>query len=99
MHAAGVLKTPHSFEHIDPYLVGNRRKFPTSEISGRAVIFQRLHELFPTLSSDSAETEKILAKIKELENIGYQFEGADASFELLVRKELGIFETFFKLIN
>lgn len=99
MHAAAVIKNPRSFEHIDPYLVGNKRKFPTSEISGRTVIFERIHEIFPELSNYSSETDKILAEIKRLESIGYQFEGADASFELLVRKQLGMFTPRFSLIN
>lgn len=99
MHAAGVLKNTRSFEHIDPLLVGNVRKFPTSEISGRAVIFERIHALFPKLKSDSSETAAILEEIKHLENSGYQFEAADASFELLLRKQLGLFHSFFRLIS
>ena len=99
MHAAGVLKTPRSFEHVDPYLVGNERKFPSSEISGRTVIFEKIREIFPELKKDSPESEKILEELKELEKIGFQFEGADASFELLVRKRLGLYKSYFDLIN
>lgn len=99
MHAAAVLKNPRTFEHVDPYLVGNVRQFPTSEISGRSVIFERIHALFPELSGSSKETDEILHEIKRLESKGYQFEGADASFELLVRKQLGKFKSYFSLIN
>ncbi len=99
MHAAGVLKTPRSFEHLDPYLVGNERKFPTSEISGRAVIFERIRGILPDLKKSDGESEKILSELKNLENIGYQFDGADASFELLVRKQLGLHKSYFELIN
>ena len=98
MHAAAVLKNPHSFEHIDPYLVGNERRFPASEISGKAVIFERIKSLVPTLSPDGKEAEQVLSRLKELESIGYQFEGADASFELMVRKKLNLFKSYFKLI-
>lgn len=99
MHAAGVLKTPRSFEHVDPYLVGNERRFPTSEISGRTVIFERVREILPELRKDSPESQKILEELKRLENMGYQFEGADASFELLVRRQLGLYKSYFELIN
>ena len=99
MHAAGVLKTPRSFEHVDPYLVGNERKFPASEISGKAVIFERVREILPELKKNSPESEKILEELKRLENIGYQFEGADASFELLVRRQMGLYKSYFELIN
>lgn len=99
MHAAGVIKNSRSFEHIDPYLVGNQRRFPTSEISGRAVIFERIHEIFPEIHQDSDKCRQILTRIKYLESIGYQFEGADASFELLVRRELGLYKPYFDLIS
>ena len=98
MHAAAVLRNPHSFEHIDPYLVGNERRFPASEISGKAVVFERIKKIVPSLSPEGKEAEEILERIKEMESKGYQFEGADASFELLVRKKLGLFKSYFKLI-
>ena len=98
MHAAAVLKNPRSFEHIDPYLVGNERRFPASEISGRSVVFERIRSILPGVSALSDETNQVLGKLKELESQGYQFEGADASFELLVRKQFGLFKSYFKLI-
>lgn len=97
MHADGVIKASRSFEHVDPFLVGNKRKFPTSEISGRAVVFARIKQILPELSIQSAETQKILDEIKRLEMSGYQFEGADASFELLVRRQMGLYKPFFEL--
>lgn len=98
MHAAGVLKDPRSFEHISPETVGNQRRFPTSEISGKAVVFQKIKAIAPDVKLESHEVENILADIKRLEMMGYQFEGADASFELLVRKQLEPFKPYFKLI-
>ena len=97
MHADGVIKAPRSFEHVDPFLVGNKRRFPTSEISGRAVVFERVKQILPALAVHSAETERILGEIKRLEMAGYQFEGADASFELLVRRLMGLYDPYFEL--
>ncbi len=99
MHADGVLKTPRSFEHIDPYLVGNTRRFPASEISGRAVVLEKIHRVFPGMKLDAASARSVLEDIKALEAKGYQFEGADASFELLVRKRLQPFPPFFELLH
>ncbi|MGI6255647.1 MAG: citramalate synthase [Acutalibacter sp.] len=98
MHAAGVLKSPRSFEQVDPYLVGNTRRFPASEMSGRAVVLEKIKEVFPHVRVDSQEARELLKELKELESRGYQFEGADASFQLLVRKRLKPFSPFFQLI-
>lgn len=98
MHAAGVLKSPRSFEHVDPYLVGNARRFPASEMSGRAVVLEKVKGIFPTVRLDSQEARSLLGELKELESRGYQFEGADASFQLLVRKRLKPFAPFFELL-
>ena len=98
MHAAGVLKSPRSFEQVDPYLVGNTRRFPASEMSGRAVVLEKIKEVFPDVRVDSQEAKELLQELKELESRGYQFEGADASFQLLVRKRLMPFAPFFQLM-
>jgi len=98
MHADGVIKLPSSFEHIDPACVGNTRRFPTSEISGKSIILEKIRQLFPNRSIKLQDVTEVLAEIKRLELIGYQFEGADASFELMVRKKMEPFEPFFKLI-
>ena len=98
MHAAGVLKSPRSFEQVDPYLVGNTRRFPASEMSGRAVVLEKIKEVFPNVRVDSQEAKELLQELKELESRGYQFEGADASFQLLVRKRLMPFAPFFQLM-
>lgn len=98
MHAAGVLKSPRSFEQVDPYLVGNTRRFPASEMSGRAVVLEKIKEVFPDVRVDSQEAKELLQELKELESRGYQFEGADASFQLLVRKRLMPFAPFFQLL-
>lgn len=98
MHADGVLKVPASFEHIDPELVGNSRRFPTSEISGRSIILEKINMIFPEAEINSLEVAEILTEIKALEQRGYQFEGADASFEILVRRKMKPFKPFFELL-
>ncbi len=98
MHAAAVLKLPRSFEHVDPNLVGNARRFPASEMSGRAVVLEKVKRIFPSVKLDSKEARALLQELKKLESRGYQFEGADASFELLVRKRLHPFPPFFELL-
>ncbi len=97
MHIDGVSKLSRSFEHIEPELVGNRRRFLMSEVSGRTTVLEKVRGFAPELKKDSPETAQIVERLKELEHQGYQFEAADASFELLVRKLLGRFVPHFSL--
>lgn len=99
MHADGVMKLPRSFEHIPPETVGNERRFLMSEISGKAAVFSKIQKVCPRLTKDSPETGRIVKKLKDLENEGYQFDGADSSFELLIRKNTGAYRPFFELIH
>lgn len=98
MHADGVMKNARSYEHITPEAVGNRRRLPASEISGRAVVVQKLKQLLPDTEMALEKVDQVLEEIKRLELEGYQFEGADASFELLSRRIFHPFTAFFKLI-
>ncbi|MDR1955494.1 MAG: citramalate synthase, partial [Treponema sp.] len=97
MHADGILKVRRSFEHIDPVLVGNDRHFLMSEIGGRSAIAERAKKIDPRITKDHPVTATLAARLKTLEAEGWQFEGADASFELLVRQELGLYQPRFKL--
>lgn len=97
MHIDAVKKDPRSFEHVPPEAVGAKRQFLLSEISGRMAVLQRARQILPELTKDSPETQNILSELKALENRGYQFEGADASFELLVRRMTGLGHTYFDL--
>lgn len=99
MHIDAVKKNPKSFEHISPYKVGNERKILMSEVAGRGTILSAIKKLNPNLDKNSEETKTIMKKLKELEYEGYQFEGAEGSFELLVRKELGKFKPSFELVE
>jgi len=97
MHIDAVYKNPVSFEHINPELVGNSRRILMSEVSGRSTILQKINEVDPALTKDSPETKLIINKLKELEYEGYQFEGAESSFELVIRKILGKYKPSFEL--
>ena len=97
MHADAVRKMKSSYEHIDPLEVGNSTHMPVSEVAGRSSLLEKAAELGITLDRDAASTRAILRKIKSLESDGFEFEGADASLELLIRKEIGESATFFTL--
>jgi 2-isopropylmalate synthase len=97
MHIDAVFKDPVSFEHIDPALVGNRRRFLMSEVSGRNTVLAKINEIKPGITKDSEEAKAIINKLKEMEHHGYQFEGAESSFELIIRKQLGKYKHFFEL--
>jgi 2-isopropylmalate synthase len=97
MHADAVRKLKVSYEHIQPGLVGNRTHISVSEMSGRSSLLQKAAEMGIELDRDAPETKNALARVKELENDGYEFEGADASLELLMRQARGEYRTFFKL--
>jgi 2-isopropylmalate synthase len=97
MHIDAVLKKHESFEHVEPEAVGNKRRFLMSEVSGRSTIISMIQEIAPEITKKSKETSLIMNRIKELEYQGYQFEGAESSVKLLIRKELGKYKPFFTL--
>jgi 2-isopropylmalate synthase len=97
MHIHAVEKASRAYEHIDPEMVGNRRHLLVSELSGRTGIAQKASELGIKLDKKRPETYALLEKLKKLEQDGYQFEAAEASFELLVKKATGTHRTFFDL--
>ncbi len=97
MHIDGVSKLTCSFEHVSPDAVGNERRFLMSEVSGRTTVLAKLSTVAPSLSKDSPEVAEIVAKVKELEHEGFQFEAADASFELMITKTLARFMPHFAL--
>ena len=97
MHIDGVSKISRSFEHIDPGLVGNERKFLMSEVAGRGTILAKIKKLYPEVTKDTPSIKNIIDQVKSLENQGYQFEAAESSFELLIKKQLGHHKPFFKL--
>jgi 2-isopropylmalate synthase len=97
MHADGVLKTSRSFEHISPAAVGNERHLLMSEIGGRAAIVERVKKIEPAIHKDHPVIISLAEKIKKLEAEGWAYEGADASFEILILRELGRYTPFFNI--
>ena len=98
MHIDGVLKLPRSFEHIDPETVGNERKFLLREVSGRGTVLPKIQKYAPEITKQSPQTATITEKLKEQELHGYQYEAAEASFELFVKKALGLWQSHFRVI-
>jgi 2-isopropylmalate synthase len=88
MHVNAVQKVARSFEHIDPASVGNSRRVLVSDLAGRSNIVLKAQELGFPITNDTPELKAILSRIKELEHLGYEFEAAEASLALLIRKLL-----------
>ncbi len=97
MHIDAVLKNPVAYEHISPESVGNERVFLMSEVAGRSMIIEKIKKFDPTITKSSPVVADIVKEVKNKEHDGYQFEGADGSFELLVRKAIGKYQPFFTL--
>lgn len=97
MHIDAVLKNPAAYEHIVPDAVGNERVFLMSEVAGRSMIIEKIKKFDSSITKNSPVVADVVKQVKDLEHQGYQFEGADGSFELLVRKAIGKYQPFFKL--
>jgi 2-isopropylmalate synthase len=89
MHVSAVLKHPETYEHIDPQLVGNHRRVLVSELAGKSNIVWKAREFGIDIDQDTPDSRRILERLKQLEDEGFQFEGAEASFELLMERALG----------
>lgn len=97
MHADAVNKNTSAYEMIDPEVVGNQRNILMSEVAGRSAVMSLINMVDSSITKDSPETVKIIERLKELEYEGYQYEGAESSFELVIRKILGKYKPFFEL--
>jgi 2-isopropylmalate synthase len=97
MHVSAVQKHPHTYEHIDPEAVGNHRRVLVSELSGKSNILWKAREYGIDLDHDTPDSRRILDRLKALEDEGFQFEGAEASFELLMERALGHHRPYFEL--
>jgi len=97
LHVDALRKSKQTYEHIDPQVVGNERRFLISELSGKSNILAEMEKA--KIVQDKALARKILARVQDLENEGYQFEAANASFDLLVRKIMETFQPSFELIK
>ncbi len=96
-HIDGVLKNPRTFEHVDPKLVGNQRRFLLSEQSGGATVLAKLKKIYPGLDKSGPRVKAVLRELKERENEGYQYEAAQGSFELLAARVIDGWELPFEL--
>ena len=97
MHVDAMLKSPRTYEHIRPEQVGNERRFLVSDLGGRGAVILNAQALELGLDKNSPQTKAIMERLKEMEHAGYQFDGAEASFELLVQKSLGRYQPRFDL--
>jgi 2-isopropylmalate synthase len=95
LHVDALRKNKKTYENIDPEVVGNERRFLVSELSGKSNVLAKLEKT--RIAEDKKLAKKILEKVQELENQGYQFEAADASFDLLVKKIMGTYKPAFEL--
>ena len=97
MHVNAVQKVAQSFEHATPDAVGNKRRILVSDLAGRSNIVMKAQEMGIRVNNDTPQLKSILAKVKEQEHLGYDYEGAEGSLALLIRKALGRVESAFQL--
>lgn len=96
-HVDAVEKNPRTFEHVEPSLVGNKRRTLISELSGRSGVLLKAIELGLGRKESKSDMKEVLGALKELEHKGYAFEAADASFKILIQKVLKEHKSFFDL--
>jgi 2-isopropylmalate synthase len=99
VHVSAIQRHPETYEHMRPELVGNSTRVLVSDLSGRSNILAKAEEFNINLDSKDPVTLEILDNIKEMENRGYQFEGAEASFELLMKRAMGTHRKFFSVVG
>jgi 2-isopropylmalate synthase len=99
IHVSAVQKNPKTYEHVEPEAVGNRRRILLSDLAGASNILQKAKEFGLDLDRQDPVVKALVKDLKELENQGYEFEGAEASFEILMKKAMGKYKNFFKLIG
>ena len=98
-HIDGVMKVSRSFEHVDPHSVGNDRVFVTSDQAGGSLVVEKLKAIKPGIDKKDPMVAKLLLAIKEKENAGWHFDSAEASFKMLVYRQLGMFTEPFEFMN
>jgi len=97
MHVSAVLKHPETYEHVNPEAVGNHRRVLVSELAGKSNILWKAREYGIDIDRETPDSRRILDRLKALEDQGFQFEGAEASFELLMERALGRHTPYFEL--
>lgn len=99
IHVSAVARNPKTYEHTEPTRVGNQRRVLLSDLSGASNIISKAKEFGLRLKKQDPMVGRLLKDLKELENQGFQFEGAEASFEILMRKAKRQYKPFFKLLG
>ncbi len=99
VHIHAVLKNPATYEHVDPAQVGNRQRVLVSDYAGRSGLLDKIEAYGIKLSKDHAKVQELIDTLKERESQGYQFEGAEGSFELLMLKAMGTHKSSFELLG
>lgn len=99
IHVSAVMRNSRTYEHIQPEQVGNYQRILVSDLSGRSNILSKAREFNLKIDPSSPEVLKIIQELKDLESQGFQFEGAEASFELLMKKTFQLHRRFFELIG
>ena len=97
VHVSAILKNPAAYEHLEPEQVGNRRRVLVSDLSGKSNIQYKTREMDITLGGNGYDSQRIVEEIKRLEDQGYEFDAAEGSLELLIKKVTGQFEEPFQL--
>jgi 2-isopropylmalate synthase len=95
LHVSAVVKNPQTYEHVPPQAVGNKRVIPVSDQSGRSSLMVRLAEAGIDIDAKDARVSRLLEDVKQREYLGYAYDGAEASFELLARRALGQVPDYF----
>jgi 2-isopropylmalate synthase len=99
MHVSAVARNPKCYEHMDPEAVGNHRRVLVSDLSGRSNILYKAEQFGIDINSRDPKVKEILERVKQMEHQGFQYEGAEASFELLMKRAMGDLPQFFELLN
>jgi 2-isopropylmalate synthase len=97
IHVSAVMKEPRAYEHVAPETVGNERRVLISELSGKSNVLYKAERMGVQIDKTSSGTQAVVNKLKEMEHYGYQFEGAEASFEILFSKLMNEHSEFFEL--
>jgi 2-isopropylmalate synthase len=99
MHVSAIVKEPIAYEHIEPGTVGNKRRVLVSDLSGKSNIEYKAKEMDLTLGGNGYDSKKIVEEIKRMEDQGYQFDAAEGSLELLMKRTTGQFREPFSLLS
>ena len=99
LHVHAVQKLARTYEHVDPALVGNQRIISISDMSGQSNVLVKAEGMGFKFAKGDPKVQSILAEVKRLESEGCEFEAAEASFEMLIRKQLGQYQPLFDLIE